>query len=252
MEMMMGNKGQAAVTDALYFLSIITGLCILLFSYSSGYGASIDSMLSAKYNTDFCTDSLRTILYSSTPRNSADDIYDPDAEIDSLLAYTKEDYYMKKSFNRETMLVLQKVVQDVVAPKADSFDYLFTITLPSTEEYIFVLMHVSNYSYEARHEEGRRYEVPILDIAKPKVDMFCGYDNSNPSHNSVEVNDITTLLAKLSKTVQASTRISLIPDDAEDLVNARADLIMWTPTIIGTLDYYKTDPHWKCIEVPDL
>lgn len=252
MEMIsMDCKGQAAVTDALYFLSIITGLCILLFSYSSGYGVSVDSLISKKYNSDFCTDSLRTILYSSTPRNSSDSIYTQDAEIDYLLAYIKEDYYAIKGFNKETMLVLQKNIKDVLAPKAGSFDYLFTLSLPSDEEYLFVLMHISNYSYGPGSDPGRRTESVVRDESKPKVDLFCGYEAGPPVSNSVKVNDIKSLLAKLSSTVQASTRILLISDD-ESTVNAQADLIMWTPAIIETLDYYKTESNWKCIEVSDF
>lgn len=247
----LGSRGQAAVTDSFYFLMIVTGLCILLFSYSSNYGVSIDSSLARKYTSDFATDALKTFLYSSTPRNPANSIYDSGIEIDHLLAYIKEDYYqrngesLKKNFSPEVEKVIQSSISRILSPVSDSSDYLLTFSIPTSGEYIFVLLHLSNYSISETFSEGKLIGTVALG-SPPKGDLFC---NRN---NALTQNKIRDLLARAGRTVQSSA-IVLLPTPTETNLKAQVDLIMWTPSTISpdasksNLEYYKAE--WDCVDI---
>jgi hypothetical protein len=243
-------RGQAAVTDSLYFLIIVTGLCVLLFSYASSYGTDIDFLLSQKYNSDFCTDALKTILYSSTPRDPSESIYDPDAEIDHLLAYLKEDYFENSAFSNETMLIMQRSVSSVLAPREESFDYLFTLSLPSEEEYLFVFMHLSDYRLEPFFTEGRRLE--RVAAGAQRVDLFCNLDSA-----SVTPDKVRRTLARAGSAIQSSAVVLLTKrvDTAPENLKVQADLIMWTPALLteseaGNAAWYKE--NWNCREISDF
>ena len=42
------EKGQSAITDAMFFLLIITALAALMFFFSTGYGKSINEIIQSK------------------------------------------------------------------------------------------------------------------------------------------------------------------------------------------------------------
>ena len=244
----MNKKGQAAVTDALYFLMIITGLCILLFSYASSYGKSVDSILLKKYNSDFSTDALKSVLYSSTPRDPAENIYDSDVEIDHLLAYLKEDYFENTGFSDETKLVLYNSISDVLAPKLGSFDYLFTFTVPSNDEYIYVLLHLSSYHTVEYVENNRLLDKVVLDTPA-KVDLFC-----NANGIAVDPGKVKDLIAKLGSTVQSSAVVLLTKKvgTTPEGIKVQVDLIMWPPSLLtdssdGNVPWYTR--NWDCVDV---
>ena len=108
--MALNSKGQAAVTDALYFLLIVTGVSILLFSFANSYGNTVREKITSNYNTTFSTDALKTILYSSTPRDPSKSLYDDPTriEVDHLLEVLKEDYSDDGSISCSAKKCLQK------------------------------------------------------------------------------------------------------------------------------------------------
>ena len=91
----LGQRGQAAVTDAIYFLIVVSFLSVFMFGFSNSYGNNVKEKIYNEYSTSFATSAMKTILYSSTPRDPKKSIYDSagkDDEIDYLLAMVKEDY----------------------------------------------------------------------------------------------------------------------------------------------------------------
>src|SRR3989344_3312120 len=70
MDALKENRGQAAVTDALYFLLIVTSISVFLFSFSNGYGNTVSAQIVQNYNSDFATDALKTILILAQDINS--------------------------------------------------------------------------------------------------------------------------------------------------------------------------------------
>ena len=148
MDALKENRGQAAVTDALYFLLIVTSISVFLFSFSNGYGNTVSAQIAQNYNSDFATDALKTILYSSTPRNPDSSIYglSSEVEIDQLLAYVKEDYADKRYLTEKTMLILAQDINSIMAPLGDNFDYIFYLSVPRDQEdvrqkFIFIFFH---------------------------------------------------------------------------------------------------------------
>ncbi len=250
------RKGQAAITDALYFLLIVTALCVFLFSFANNYGVSASSLIVRQYNADYSTSALKTILYSSTPRDPVDSLYDDDVEIDHLLAYIKEDYADDEKLEKETAEVLAKNIKSIMSPKADSHDYIFSISIPNEDKFVFVFFHFSNFVDKA--QSGARW--PIYGPGDPShFDVFCGIKKPPATENSITRDTIANLIAKVGDTSQSSAKIKLVKEEKghfEDF-KAQADLIMWNAintmpsgATITMEQFYKSDREgWCCIEV---
>ena len=87
MALKMSQKGQAALTDALYFLMLVSIISTMLFFYASNYGLTLQQRVSNQYWREYTTGALETILYSSTPRDPEKSLYAPpdEIEVDHLL-----------------------------------------------------------------------------------------------------------------------------------------------------------------------
>lgn len=267
--MEMNPRGQAAVTDALYFLMIVTFLSIFLFGFGNTYGNSIRSQVNDEADTAFATNSLKSILYSSTPRDPKQSIDDPDAEIDSLLALIKEDYADDEEIGADEREVLARAISSIMSPVQDTKDYMFAITIPpesgKASKYIFIFLHTTNFKREqAFTKDGRplpgsfaRYSA---DPDKPHIDYFCGI-NSGPGGQEFEKIQakIRMLLANVGPTSQASASIKIVRHNNLTLekYNGQADLILWDATWLGSTDdvqsglLYGNDPkitdiEWAC------
>ena len=197
-------RAQAAVTDALYFLLIVTGITIFLFGFSNSYGVTVDSELVKNYNVDFTTDALKTILYSSVPRDPTQTLYDNSDEIDHLLAYVKEDYSDDQELQDTTKDVLAQNIIGIMAPVANNFDYLFVISVPegstTSRSFVFVFLHKANLVAEG---PGRN-AITIIDpnAAKPFSDYKCG---QGAEYESLK-KEIDFLLSSVGDTSQSSSK----------------------------------------------
>jgi hypothetical protein len=143
------SRGQAAITDAIFFLLIVTGLAVFLFSFSATYGNSVNERFAMKYSQDVAIDSIKAILHSSVSRKNFS-LYEENEEIyvDSFLALMKEDYTENKSLEDNTKLVLASNVMRVLSPLSPSEDFMFLIYESKTLAYtpFFVLLHLSRDS----------------------------------------------------------------------------------------------------------
>jgi len=142
-------------------------------------------------------------------------------------------------------------ISNVLAPKLGSFDYLFTFTVPSDDDYIFVLLHLSSYHTVEYVENNRLLDKVVLNTPA-KVDLFC-----NTGGSAVNQSKVKDLIAKLGSTVQSSAVVLLtkkIGPDSEE-IKVQADLIMWPPGLItdspgGNVPWYKS--NWDCVDVSTL
>jgi len=269
----MNKKGQASVTDALYFLLIVTFLSVFLFGFANSYGSVIREQLNDEYNTTFATNALKTILYSSTPRNPDKTIFDDDAEIDYLLALVKEDYSDDLQVNETEMNVLGKSISAILAPVEDTLDYMFYIHIPGDEQKIvYLLVHVTNFQRDDADVPAREFYVYSADPTNPHLNYFCGL---NDDFKSFEGPDYKTLMAKMTKlranigpTSEASSAIKLVKernDSTFDSFKAEANLILWDAVWLGQtsertqglfynveappFDTIDIDPAWGCQDV---
>ncbi len=115
-----GKRGQAAITDSIYFLVIATSLSAFLFAYSTGYGQALDGSVERKELQEYTSSALKTILYTTIPRSATL----PTSETDFLLASAKEDYFDDRSLF-DTAPQLRNSVRNAMQPLAANNDYIF-------------------------------------------------------------------------------------------------------------------------------
>jgi len=268
----MNENGQAAVTDALYFLMIVTFLSVFLFGFANSYGNSVKEQIGDEFNTTFATNALKTILYSSTPRDFQKSIYDEDAEIDSLLAIIKEDYSDDQKIDNIEKVVLGKTISSILSPIEDSIDYVFYITVPP-QQLVFFYFHTTNFE-QINFKEG---ELPIpgrfvifTPGEPPHINYFCGIptllNGGNVNTEDVFAVDYTEfverrlarLLANVGPTSQASAQIKLVKvnsrNDFSDFF-AQADLIMWDASWLGETNDRSAifdEFSWECKTIEEI
>ena len=257
------SRAQAAVTDALYFLMIVTFLAIFLFGFANSYGTSIREQINDEFNTVFATNALKTVLYSSTPRDPGESIYDQDAEVDYLLAIIKEDYSDDQEIGPEERVVLGKTVRSIMSPVQDSKDYIFFITIPEQRHFVYFYFHTTNFIKEGPFNPGRVYFYGA-DAIEPHKDYFCALCPNCSSGDKLGVYEeieprMGRLLANVGPTSQASSALKLVlerPDGTFGDFRAQADLVMWDAVWLGATDErtaalfdHSNISSWYCEEV---
>jgi len=243
--MEINEKGQAAVTDALYFLMIVTFLSIFLFGFSNTYGNSVEEQIMDQFNTTFATNALKTILYSSTPRDPSQNIYeDPDAEIDYLLAILKEDYADNEIIDLAEREVLGSTISAILSPISDTVDYVFYIRIPEQKKFVYFFFHTTNFEKDEANIPGGRFFVYSANLNDSHLEYFCGIPK-NPNNNSgyVSYDDllkrVNTLLANVGPTSHATSSIKLVKETSSgvwDSFDAQVDLLLWDATWLGRTD----------------
>jgi len=132
------SRGQAALTDALYFLLIVSILSTMLFFYAANYGAIVRESVVNQYLKEYATGALGTILYSSTPR-IAGQVLDDATEVDYLLAAVKEDFADDGKIV-ETGPILSEKIYGIMQPITGNFDYLFFFYLFEKKTFPLVVL----------------------------------------------------------------------------------------------------------------
>jgi hypothetical protein len=108
------DKGQAAMTDSLFFLTIIVALCVLLFKFSSTYGDRIDLAVNNLYFKEYTNSTLKTIFYTDIPLDF-DKNAETSPETDYLITAIKSDflYNQKIGFSDVNSLTTTEDVRDL-------------------------------------------------------------------------------------------------------------------------------------------
>ena len=274
--MELNSKGQAAVTDAMYFLLVVTFLSIFLFGFANSYGNSIKQQINDEFSTTFATNALKTILYSSTTRSPGVKITDPDAEIDYLLVILKEDYADDQQLDSDEREVLGETISTILTPIEDQIDYIFLITAfeEANKDFIFFYIHTTNFIEEDADIPGRGFVFYRTDPDKPHANYFCAIKKDDdgdpiPGYDGFEITqkNLKRLLANIGPTSEAASTIRLTKinrsDGSLESIEAQVDLIMWNAIWLGkTADrsvkglFYQENPDnaeseavgWSCQE----
>jgi hypothetical protein len=231
----LNQNGQAAVTDALFMLMIISGLCVMLFAFTANYGNNLSQHVLRQYTVDYSTDALKTILYSSTPHLSGETLADTN-EVDFLLAAVKEDYAENDAITGDVPVTLKNNIQMVMAPVADQFDYFFVIVTPDNMEYIYMFLYKSNFQCFDRDDP--RNALPSCEnaigrdlIIKPGPEAhtlyFC---------DDIDRDKISNLIFLAGESSQSNAPLLLLKWVGGDVkmrtYSAQASLVMWPATLI--------------------
>jgi hypothetical protein len=232
----LNSRGQAALTDALYFLLIVSALSTMLFFFAANYGQTVEQRVVNQYWREYATGALETILYSSTPRISTETL-EKSTEIDYLLAAVKEDYADDRDID-ETEDVLIQNITGIMQPFAGNFDYLFYVYLSDEKKFAFVMVYTREEpSFEVVSGSGID-EVRRVKPGDAKI-MLCKPNSLNALESMVE---------SVGLSAQSTTRIQLVEVDASDKSSypvAQANLTIWIPTPIGS---FLDDPIMNCAE----
>jgi hypothetical protein len=145
-------RGQSSVADAMFFFSIVAVLSLFLFSFGTNYGTTLRNQTDKEQFREYASSALKTILYTSTPRDPEKSLDDaqPEDEVDFLLAAAKEDYSDDGNFG-DTAITIKNTVRGIMQPLSTSADYMLFFYMPTeTQRQIpFFLFYrsVNNYDY---------------------------------------------------------------------------------------------------------
>lgn len=231
-----GKKGQAAVTDALFLLVIVTGLTAFMFSFSSDYGKGIGDQVNRNDSFEFVASALKTIMYQSVPRDATQilDPNNPDQEIDYLMALVKEDFADDGNISDNTKRNLSKSVFEVMRPISDTHDYLFSIS--TAQKYVFVLLWRTEFL-----PNSDRFGNIVVNENEPHKMFFCSPSLSDQvvQRLSLKVGN-TTEAQSLINMVEFSGSSFLLTQDTTQ-VKAGVTLSTWTATLIP-------DEEWNLLK----
>lgn len=178
--MALKQKGQAAVTDALFLLVIVVGISSLLYLFSSNYGFGTSAYLTSHYESDFATAAIKTILFTSVPHLAEADIKET-KEIDYLVTSVKQSYSAENSptgryLDDETFFRLRDRIRQVLKPMETSKDYLFYIMeVDQARRILYLYGYLTDFSATPVCKGERiREGVPdaTLNLAK-RTEYFC-------------------------------------------------------------------------------
>ena len=137
------RRAQSSVTDALFFLLICSMLTALLFYFGTRYGEAANAEYLRNYQNDFAKSALKTLMYSSTPRQPGLELSDPNLkEIDYLIPMIKEDI-ARNSRVRDFNGAFRDNIEAIMRPFVGAFDYMVYIYVPEKGHFPFMMMHRS-------------------------------------------------------------------------------------------------------------
>ncbi|MDO8428969.1 MAG: hypothetical protein Q7S92_07215 [Candidatus Diapherotrites archaeon] len=260
------SRAQSSVTDAMYFLIIIAGLSAFMFVISNSYGQSIDRQMDSQYRVEYANSALKTVLYSSLPRNVNQSLAES-TEVDYLLTAIKEDYANTRSLSPQTQLIVLDTVKAVMQPVSSAFDFMFFIylpervfaditpsgtgtggtavstpggtgtdasTTPQASQLVLLILKKTPIQtgspISGRPDLGN--EIPTgrnAFLVNNEVYFFC-----QPPDFQFITNRILPRLANLAKPLESRVYLSVFQrlgaGTGTETFDARANLILWTPT----------------------
>jgi hypothetical protein len=225
------QRGQAAITDALFFLIIVMSVATFLFLFSTNFGLGLGKIVTERFALDYATSALKTLQYESTPRLiHIDQSLDDAKEVDYLMAMIKEDYASDEEIGSFKNVLIERIVE-VMKPIESSFDYLFLISVESSGEGItnfpFVFMQVTRFTVEEQPSNARLLKV----TGSQKEKFFCAPSSKHAIDN---------FLLRVGVRGRAFTPITF-PKIVEqngiffvDVDRGEIELFLWSPSLIFT------------------
>ncbi len=160
------KKGQAAITDALFFLLIIVTLAVLLFRYSSTYGTRIEKASSDLYFKDYTNSVLRTVFYTSVPLDFDLNIHSA-KETDYLMTQIKQDFFADGKIGHSDLNVLGTsdyrdiakynlfhTIKSTMFP-LKSHDYVFYLYNQKDDNFFYFMIKITEFNCEQSQNDTR-------------------------------------------------------------------------------------------------
>ncbi len=214
---MAGIKGQAAVTDALFFLIIVMALVSFLFFFTSQYGRSVGEYATSKYGSDYATSALKTILYSSFPRDGLE--LEDSHEVDFIIVGIKEDYASDQNINYFRKH-LTSSISKVMDPVKNSFDYFFFIRVSEGEGRIFSYP----YFFLSRREFSYEKDGPFVsEVESTDLNYYC---NATNSLNQTKIDNFMVFVGSKGQAVSSLT-FPLVDSARPD--DGIVQIVLWNP-----------------------
>ncbi|PIU22446.1 MAG: hypothetical protein COT14_01090 [Candidatus Diapherotrites archaeon CG08_land_8_20_14_0_20_30_16] len=123
----LNQKGQAAATDALIFLSIVAIVFVLILGYSMNYGLSIMDSTKKLYNTNYHYAALKAFMSASYGRDGNDPMTASEPITDSVATMIKEDYGANEKVSVQTQMAMFGILEELFLPLPQR-SYLLLIT----------------------------------------------------------------------------------------------------------------------------
>ncbi len=251
------KKGQAAITDALFFLTIIVTLAVLLFKFSSTYGDRIDLATSNLYFKEYSNSAMKTIFYSEVPLDYSLNL-ETAGEADYLMTSIKADYFKDGVIGKTLPQVsggdhnlinkisgmdgddiakfnLYHTIKAVMYP-LPTYDYVFYLYNIDLERFEFVLIKLTDFG--AISNQATNYQVTYSD------DPFQKYYLCNPNSYS----EIRTLVEKVNRVYASSIPLQFVVNNVDRQINNT--FATWAATTAITEDDLVND-YMNCIEIDD-
>ncbi len=223
----MNCKGQAALVDSIFFLTIVSIVCTTLFFFAINYGLSTESQINSFYSKDFSSDLLKVITYVSIPRDEqtiGESQLTGIFQSDYLLALIKEDYSDKRKMSPLTTKAIVRTLDSVVKPFDASIDYAFFLTSESDNEYLFLLLATHECSNWVENTSGNL----VCDVVQRKY-FYC-----EPTNQKILEERI---FPKLNRVDNSVGKITLSESERSDSQGR--------PFIIGF-------SGWIVVDIPEL
>ncbi len=119
-------------------------LTATLFFFGTRYGGTVNDQALKTYQNDFVKSALKTIVYSSSPRITGQEL-SSSQEIDYLIARVKEDF-ARNGIVTDSSDDLRNNVEAILRPFVGAFDYMLYIYVPERNHFAFMQIHRSVYA----------------------------------------------------------------------------------------------------------
>lgn len=254
-----GKKGQAAITDALFFLIIIVTLSVLMFRYSSTYGDRIEQASSDLYYKEYTNSVLKTIFYVSAPLDFDLNLH-KNMQNDYLMILVKQDYYAHGEIGFSDMNTLSNDNYLDLA-KYNLFHTLKTTMLPlESQDYLFYLYNNTGSKFVYFTIKNTEFKIQGNTSGVDNVRGVTKYvlEENNPYHyylcDPESYEDVRAVVSRSPKIFSSSIPLSFTYNYSTfDQLNIKEDTVtatfaMWPATVdinselLGPLNCKEVDP----------
>jgi len=255
------KKGQAATTDALFFLTIIVALSVLLFKFSSTYGDRIDLATSNLYFKEYSNSVMKSIFYSEVPLDYSLDVENA-KEVDYLMTSIKADYYKDGVLGdppigvQDTHLNINKISGE--ASDISKYNLYHTVKalmnpLP-TYDYIFYLYNTGEGG------DAPKFEYVLIKLTDfgegtPGIAHQATYNPANMEQkyylcNPTSYSTVRNLVSKVNRVYSSSIPLQFIVNDVAKQINST--FATWAATTaIKPTDLTGENSDMNCIQIND-
>jgi hypothetical protein len=262
------RKGQAAVTDALFFLMIIVTLAVLMFRYSSSYGERVDQSISDLYFKEYANSAMRTIFYTSIPLNY-DLNYQQGQETDYLMTAIKHDYYSDQVIGAEDSDInslnlvdgagnldygdivkfnLYHMIKSIMQP-LNNYDYVFYM-YDYSEDFIFFVLKLTNFEEETNLSGLPRYrKIYSIDNETPYNYYLC---------DPISYDYVRSTISKANKIYSSSIPMYFqhyTSDESQTNIQVNSTFAIWPATVdisqTGSDDSLSDIQKLNCVLISD-